>query len=196
MALITLLTAEPGKGKTTVALDLTKGSRAVFFCPTPLNKNKGMTALPYLWGKDLKPEMVKQLQKQHPRFRVILGPDDGAVIDTFMAPEWEGYTFVFDDFPQLFPYAKDAKRFFGFFVAGVRHRDGAVIVTTQRIRGILPVISRVMADQIIQVGPLVAEDEAKALYTMGGGGKYPKFKDFYAAISTNPPYHQFHVKST
>ena len=193
MALIHLLTAQPKAGKTEAALGLA-GPRAIFFVPSPRNANPKFSAIPWAWCKDLGREKVAAFQKAHKRARLVLMPHESQLLTLFMGPEWEGYTFVFDDFPQLFPTGK-AVNDFVMFACGVRHRDGEVIVCTQRIAGVLPPLVRALADQITQVGPLVSQEEAKTLYTMGASAQFPRLQDFYLVISKNPPYKQFPIKS-
>lgn len=196
MALITVYTAEPGKGKTQAALTRIGRAKAVFFCPTPLDKNKLLNRLDFIYARELlllKPDELASFQKRFPQFRCILGYDEAHLLQDFMGEEWAGYVFVLNDLPQLVPQQKDFQ-YVVQFIAGIRHRDCTVMITTQRVLGVTPPYVRVIADEILQVGPLVAQDEARTLYMMGGSSKYPLFKDFYAAISKNPPYSIFVVK--
>lgn len=194
MALICLLTAQPGKGKSQAALGL-MGPKAVFFAPTPINANPKITAIPWAYVHDIGDKEMADIQKDHPRMRLILDVGEVGLLTRFMDDSWAGYTFVFDDYPQLFPFHSDGEKF-GLFIVGIRHRQGRVIVTTQQIKGVMPRLARTVADEIIQVGPLVAEDEARLLYQMGGGATYRKFSQFYEAISTNPDYALFYVKKS
>jgi hypothetical protein len=107
---------------------------------------------------------------------------------------WEGYTFVFDDVPALLPFRRD-QQVFAEFAATIRHRGGSIIATTQYVRGVATPLFRALADRIDQVGPLVAEDEARILYLMGGSARFPNFKSFYSAIKNNPPYKLFPIKT-
>jgi len=193
VALITILTAEPRKGKTQAALGLV-GPRAVFFVPSALNANPLVNKIPWAYARDVVGVDVPKFQKKHPKARLVLEIGESQLLEHFKGPDWAGYTFVFDDFPQLLPLAEDGRNFLS-FIAGIRHREGTVIVTTQRIAGVMPRISRVLADTIIQVGPLMAQDESDVLYVMGGSGAYRTKKEFYQAISTNPDYELFYVKS-
>ncbi len=197
MALIHLLTAQPKAGKTQATLSLA-GDRVVFFVPSQYNANPLFTALPWVQASKLKaaPRVLRLFQEKYPRFRAVLNPGESQLVtDLFMGPEWDGYTFVFDDFPVLFMTPSEAN-VVSRFAAGVRHRTGRIIITTFRVRGVLPSFMRNLSDEITQVGPLVAEDEAKTLYLMGGSARYRRFNDFYDAISTVPRYQQFPVKIT
>lgn len=195
MALIQILTAAPKAGKTQAALALA-GARAVFFVPSPQNANPDFNALPWEYARNLKPAMVAGFQTKYPVSRLVLGPNEWSKVSpVFMADAWTGYTFIFDDFPVLFPYARDAG-LFAEFAAGIRHRDGRIIVTTQRISGILPPLVRALSDEITQVGPLIARDEARNLYVMGGSATFATYEEFYQAISRNKKYSLFSVKST
>lgn len=195
MSLISLLTAEPGKGKTTAALGMIRYPSAVFFVPTASNKNEGLAGLPWIFLKDIQPGHLRTLARQRQNFRVVLADTESARLEEFMGPEWAGWTFVFDDFPQLL-YTKPSRTIFDHFAAGVRHREGQIIVTTQRILGVIPAFVRTVADEIYQVGPLLEITESRGLYYMGGSSQYPEFKAFYKAISSNPAYKLFPIKKT
>lgn len=192
MPLIHLLTAQPKAGKTQAALSLA-GERVLIFVPSAQNANPKLTEIPYLRAEDFHNLDLEKFQEKHPKARVIIGIGRAELIQSFTGPEWEGYTFIFDDLPVLFPYQKDAK-IFAEFSAGIRHRQGQVIVTTQYIRGVATPLMRAISDQITQVGPLIAEDEARILYQMGASAKYPTFKAFYKAVQNNPKYKLFPIK--
>lgn len=196
MALISVFTAEPGKGKTEAAVLRVGRNKAVFFCPTPTNKNKRLSAIPWAYASEvlaLKEDELAQFQKENPRVRLIFGPEEASMLRQFMGHEWDGYIFVLDDLPQLVPEPRYFSHVIA-FIAGIRHRDGKAIITTQRVLGVTPTFVRTVADEIAQVGPLVAQDEARTLYMMGGSARYAHFRDFYKAISTNPPYTLFPIK--
>lgn len=196
MALISVFTAEPGKGKTQAALLRAPRDRVAVFCPTPRNKNAMLNALDWVYAREMPfddEDALTRFQRENKRIRIVLGYQEGHLLDHFMGPQWDNWTFIFDDFPQLFITPEDKKAFVR-FAAGVRHREGVIIITTQRVLGILDPYVRVVADELAQVGPLVAEDEARNLYVMGGSARYPKFRDFYTAISRNPAYKLFVIK--
>jgi hypothetical protein len=137
--------------------------------------------------------MVPRLQARYPRVRLVLRIGEAELLRRFMAG-WEGYTFVFDDVPSLFPFRRD-QQVFAEFASTIRHRGGAIIATTQYVRGVATPLFRALADRIDQVGPLIAEDEARILYLMGGSARFPNFKSFYSAIKNNPPYKLFPIKT-
>lgn len=195
MALISLLTAEPEQGKTTVAVNRLRIRQAVYFVPTPNNKNKLLAAIPWVYVAELSPERLDALNKAGRPFRVVISDKEAGRLADFMAPEWAGWAFVFDDYPQIF-YTKPANTLFVSFVAGIRHREGQIIVTTQRVKGVMPRFVQIVADEIVQVGPLIDMEEARVLYGMGGGARYGNFKSFYAAIAHAPKYSEFIIKKT
>ncbi len=193
MSLLTILTAEPNAGKTTVALALAGRSRAVWLVPTHINKNKGLKVIPWQFLNKVPNRLLLPTVKKFGQVRFVIDDENAELITQFMAPSFNGLTFIFDDMPAVF-FSKRAQTIFAKFASGIRHREGRIIITTQRIKGVISPFARAMADEIIQVGPLVAEDEARALYTMGGGAKYAKFNDFYAEIRKNKKYHAFKIK--
>ncbi len=194
-ALISLLTAEPYQGKTTVAVNRLRTAQAVYFVPTPNNKNALLSRIPWLYIAELTPERLAALAKRGQPFRVVMSDKDAGQLQAFMGPEWVGWAFVFDDYPQIF-LTKPANVLVTSFVAGIRHRDGQIIVTTQRVKGTIPRFVQITADEIIQVGPLIDAEEARVLYGMGGGARYGNFKAFYQAISHAPKYSEFIIKKT
>jgi|SRR5579872_6423750 len=193
VSLITLYTAEPGNGKTYAALVKLKASRAVVFVPTASNKNELLSKIPWVFLRDLTPKELERLRLGFKQFRVVISCEEAGQLAAFMSPQWEGWAFVLDDLPQLF-YNKPAQAQVDRFAAGIRHRDGQLVITTQRILGFVPPFCRAVADEIFQVGPLIEQTEARCLYYMGGSSRYPVFKDFYKAIATNPQYGLFPIK--
>lgn len=193
MSLITLLTAPPENGKTTVALRRLKTRSAIFFVPTALNKNAGLAAIPWANFADLTAENLAALAEKGQAFRIVTTDADAPRLGEFIDPRWAGWAFVFDDLPQMF-YTKQSLTHLARFVAGIRHRDGQIIITTQRIKGVIPPFIQINADEITQVGPLLPMEEARILYYMGGSSRYATFKEFYRAIVTNPQYNEFHIK--
>lgn len=193
MNLIKVYAGGLGSGKTTAALG-DASPRAVLFAPDARNANPQVRSLKWVPVDLLQPRHLPELRKKYKRFRVIFPPGTASRISDFTGEGWAGYTFIFDDFPKMFIDRAELRAFSAWCV-DVRHRGCQVIITSQSIPGVLPPLVRnVLADTLVQVGPVYSREEAWHLFNLGGGAKHPNFKSFYQAISTNPKFHKFIVK--
>lgn len=193
MALLTILTAGFKAGKTQAAFELVKSSKAIWFVSSPANKQKDLVALPWKVLRDIEPDLVQKVCTEFRQLRFVVADRDAELLASFKSKFFAGYVFLFDDMPTLF-YSAKAKKQLEVFFADVRQHDLRIIITTQRVQGILPPFSRLVADEVIQVGPLLDEEEARALFRMSGRVQYRTFTEFYDVISANPKYKRFQVK--
>lgn len=200
MGLITLLTAAPNQGKTYTALELVGDRKCVFFVPSAWNKNEKFqewqwaTAEKFAEGQIWWKQTMLDLPPYNNHIRLVMLPGQAEdVLPWFEDEKWAGWVFGFDDFPQLLPNSKDHTAFSS-FVAGIRHRDGEIIVTTQRLHGQVPPLVRGMADTIIQLGPLYSTEESDILYRLSDGMDRTS-AEFYERISSTPRYGRFYVRN-
>lgn len=195
--LVTIIVAAPGQGKTELFMKLA-GEKCLCFVPTPAQANPKFAAWP--WAEALEfaqglPESRRQLAESYGKLRLVLKMDKAEeVLPWFVAAGeiWKGWTFGFDDFPQLFTDVPSARQFAA-FSAGIRHRGCNIIVTTQRIHGLIPRFVRSCSDIVYQVGPVYAREDGKDLYELSSG-KDTNFDQFYSRISTTPKYGVFPVR--
>lgn len=194
MSLICIYTAAPGQGKTFAALTSCRRS-TVFFAPDRRNANALVKRMDWINARDLTPAMLPALARRGAPWRCIIAPgfDNPSIISRFTQPCFSDFDFIFDDFPIMF-FGKKSLDNFVKFASGIRHRKGRAIITTQRVKGIIPPFVRALTDEIVQVGPLASTEEAKTLYEMGNFGGFRNFDDFFNKISHLNKYQQMRIK--
>jgi hypothetical protein len=193
MGLITLVCAAPGAGKTELTMDLVGKAKCIAFVPSSKNKNKRFNVWSWQWAEKYAqgPAAVRQVLTDQVRL-VMMPGQASTVLPYFMTAEWEDWVFVFDDYPQIFVDWADHKAFV-MFVAGIRHRDGSIIVTSQSLLGMVPKYVRTCSDVIVQVGPVWGREEARSLYELNTG-QFRNFNEFYKQISSSKRYEKFPVR--
>jgi len=193
MGLITLITAAPTQGKTECAMELIGKDKCIAFVPAAANKNKKFAAWPWQWAEQYArgPAAPRQVLTDQVRLVLLPGqfPD---VLPWFMNNEWQNWTFLFDDLPQMVDGQVDLRAFKA-FIAGIRHRDGSIVVTSQRLQGEIPPFVRTCTDVIYQIGPIYSREEAGILYRLSSG-KDRTFNEFYERISNAKRYEKFPVR--
>lgn len=193
MGLVTLITAPPTQGKTECAVDLVGKDKCVAFVPAAANKNKKFAAWPWQWADHYASGPVSARQVLTPKVRLVLLPGQfPEILPWFMVDEWAGWTFMFDDLPQMVEGPTDLRAVKA-FTAGIRHRDGSMIITSQRLQGEVPPFVRTCADTVYQIGPVYSREEAGVLYRLSSG-KDRTFNEFYDRISEVKRYERFPVR--
>lgn len=196
MAFLVIYTAGYKAGKTQAAVDSLRSGRALLLVPSHENKNADLMKIPWFGFRALV-ELEDRLQTAtlqiHRQLRLVCADKDAELLPFLKSGDFAGYTIVFDDFPTLF-YSAKSRRLVEAFLGDIRQKDLKVIITTQRIKGILPRFAQVVAEEIYQVGPLADKAEAQNLYDLGGAGKYEEVSDFRKALKALKQYQQLKVK--
>lgn len=196
--IVGILTGGLASGKTQTYLKLA-GEKWLCFVPTPDNDNEDFAATPWADAKEFAQGLAAPREAlavaNGGKLRLVMRLGESEEILKWFVDagtSWEGWTFGFDDFPQLFVDVTDARNF-AHFAAGIRHRHCKVLVTTQRIHGLVPPFVRIIADTVYQMGPMYAREEARALYQLNTG-RDRNFNEFYARITQNKDYEAFPVR--